>query len=196
MNCQAYVTRILFLVVLGTALAACGDDDDDAPAAAQATQTAATSTESAATPAGGGGGAQNSGSATLIIGGETWEFDSFSCAFGHDATQSNIFSFSSDSRGVHSTGARVQMQANIEDETGQGRFDGDGVIYEVFIDDIDDFENPSVSWRSFSGSGGETVITIDGDNLTAEGLFDDGLTDALETVPGTLAATCGSQSRR
>ncbi|MBW2380567.1 MAG: hypothetical protein JRG70_13620, partial [Deltaproteobacteria bacterium] len=42
---------------------------------------------------------------------------------------------------------------------------------------------------------GETVITIDGDHVTAEGLFDDLVTDdVFEQVPGTLDATCGSQT--
>jgi hypothetical protein len=143
---------------------------------------------SGGTPSGG------MGSATLTIGDETWEFDSFGCAFGHDATQSDIFSFSSNSFGEHSNGAGVQMQAGIEDDTGQGRYEGEGVIYSIDINDIDDFENPSVGWESRSSD--ETVVTIDGDHITGEGLFDDLLTPEAEQVPGTLDGTCGSQSRR
>jgi len=149
--------------------------------------------------AGGSGGAPQGGmgSATLTIGDETWEFDSFECAFGHDATQSDVFSFSSNSFGEHSNGARVQMQADIEDDTGQGRYEGEGVIYTVYITDIEDSANPSVDWESTSrGSpgmpSGQTVVNIDGDHVTAEGLFDDQLTDDFEQVPGTLDGTCGS----
>jgi len=183
---------------------ACGGDDDsgstsapqsDAPADSNAADDDEDEAESQQ------GGPSGPGSASLTIGDETWEFDAFSCAFGHEATSSDIFSFSSDARGVHSSGARVQMQANIEDETGQGRYEGEGVLYEVHIDDIDDFDDPSVGWRStnsvgFTGASGDTVIRIDGDNLTAEGLFDSSLTDEFELEPGTLTATCGSQSRR
>lgn len=146
----------------------------------------------------GGAPAGDRGSATLAIGDESWEFASFSCAFGHDATRSDTFSFSSDARGEHSTGARVQMQANITD--GDGRYEGAGVDYEVYIADIQDFTNPAVKWSSpsdFRLAPRETVIRIDGDNLTAEGNFDDGLTEGVfEAVPGTLTAACGRQSIR
>ena len=132
------------------------------------------------------------GSATLTIGAATWEFDSFGCAFGHEATQSDVYSFSSNSFGEHE-GARVQMQANIRDTTGQGRFEGEDLRYEVFINDIDDFENPSIDWEMESADS----FVIDGDEVTVSGSFDDELTEMdQETVSGTLEATCGSQSRR
>lgn len=134
------------------------------------------------------------GSATLTIGAETWEFDSFACAFGYDATQTNLYVFSSTAFGEHSDGSQVQMQAEIEDDTGQERYEGDGVIYTVYINDIENFENPSVDWEA-RGPAAEIVVTIDGDRVTAEGVFDDLLTDLeVEQVPGTLDATCGNQS--
>lgn len=132
------------------------------------------------------------GNATLTIGDQTWEFASFVCAFGHDATQSDVYAFSSDSRGEHE-GATVQMQANIRDESGEGRFVGDGLTHEVYITDISDFENPSIDFQLSAPSG----IIIDGNDLTAEGLFDDELTPGeVEEIPGTLEATCGTASRR
>lgn len=132
------------------------------------------------------------GSATLTIGDQTWEFTSFVCAFGHEATSSDVYSFSSDSRGEHE-GAAVQMQANIRDESGEGRFEGDGLTHEVFITDISDFENPSIDFQLSAPSG----IIIDGNDLRAEGLFDDELTPGeIEEIPGTLVATCGTASRR
>ena len=131
------------------------------------------------------------GSATLTIGDQTWEFDSFVCAFGHEATSSDVYSFSSDSRGEHE-GAAVQMQANIRDDSGEGRYEGDGLTHDVFITDITDFENPSIDFQFFGPSG----IVIDGNTVTAEGLFDDALTDEIEEIPGTLDAACGTASRR
>ena len=131
------------------------------------------------------------GSATLTIGDQTWEFDSFLCAFGHEATQSDTYSFSSDTRGDHE-GARVQVQANIADPSGQGRFEGPDLTHQVYIQDVSDFENPSIHFEFNAPEG----ITIVGDSLTAEGLFDDGLTDTREDIPGTLEATCGDGSRR
>jgi hypothetical protein len=151
---------------------------------------------------GGGGGAYR-GEATLTIGSEVWEFDNFGCAFGHDATQSDRYSFSSSSTGTHSTGARVQMQAEIQDPTTQGRYEGEGVLFTVYINDIEDFENPAVDFESTTegfgrqGESGMTMITLDGDNVTATGLFDDRLTVGDFTqVAGTLEARCGDQSRR
>ena len=38
------------------------------------------------------------------------------------------------------------MKANIRDASGEGRFEGPDLTHEVYIEDIDDFENPSISW--------------------------------------------------
>ena len=68
--------------------------------------------------------------------------------------------------------------------------------HNISFDDIDDFENQSVSWSSFDdvtgfmGNGTITVITIDGKNIHGEGDFDDGTTDEIEAVPGTLDVIC------
>lgn len=133
----------------------------------------------------------NPGHATLTIGDQTWEFDSFVCAFGHDATQSDVFSFSSDTRGEHE-GAQVQVQANIRDESGEGRFEGADLVHQVYIQDVSDFNNPSIHFEFNSPTG----IQIDGNDLFAEGLFDDELTTEAEEIPGNLEARCGDASVR
>jgi hypothetical protein len=186
---------------LALTLAACGGASstpaDNGPGVPGATDDNAEATAAATKGSGGGNQPAGAGSATLTIGDETWDFAGFMCAFGHEGTQSAVYSFSSNSFGTHSTGARVQMQANIRDESGQGRYEGDGIVYEISLDDIDDFENPSVSWSSsnselFPGAGsGEAVVQIDGKHVTAQGKFDDGRTDETEMVPGTLDGTCG-----
>lgn len=201
------LARWATVAVLGLALVACSSDSDDGDATTEATsggeaamtETAAAMTETAAASSGGGGDA---GHATLTIGDSTWEFDSFSCAFGHDATQSDVYAFSSDARGVDPSGSNVQFQVNIRDESGEGRFEGDGVVYEVDLQDISDFSNPKVGWSGTNGrasvfGGGVVTVTIDGDHVTASGGFDNTLTDGeFESVDGTLDATCGAQSRR
>jgi hypothetical protein len=143
----------------------------------------------AAPDAGGGGG--GGGHATLTIGTQTWEFDSFGCAIGLEQTGSQVYSFNSNSIGSPGGGARLQMQAEIRDDSGEGRLEGDGVVYLVYIQDIDDFENPSVYFESSSEYGGETTVTISGDQVNATGLFDDMLTDELVLTEGTLEGTCG-----
>ena len=136
----------------------------------------------------------NPGSATLTIGDETWEFDNFVCAFGHEATESDTFSFTTDSRGEFD-GVRVQMQVTIADDSGQGRFEGEGTSQRISFNDVSDFENPSIDWSMPREAG---AISIDGYEVTAEGLFEDQLMPLgdREGVPGTLEATCGDMSRR
>lgn len=143
-----------------------------------------------------GGSPAGSGSATLTIGDDTWEFDSFSCAFGYDATQSDVFSFSGSVTQEDSDGVLVQLSVDIMDDSGEERYEGVGVVYGVELDDIENFENPTVDWQA-RGPADEIVVRIDGNQVTAEGTFDDGLTELqLEEVPGTLNATCGNQSIR
>ena len=132
------------------------------------------------------------GSATLTIGDEVWEFDNFVCAFGHENTQSDVYSFTSNSFGEHSDGTRVQMQANVRNESGDGRVEGDGLTHETFINDIEDFDNPAVDWEMNAPTG----LTIDGNFVSVAGEFDNGLTDGDDAVAGTLEAECGTTSRR
>ncbi len=132
------------------------------------------------------------GSATLTIGDEVWEFDSFDCAFGHENTESDVFSFTSNSFGEHSDGTRVQMQANIWDDSGQGRYEGADLTHETSINDIEDFENPVVDWNMSAPTG----VTLNGDLVSVAGEFDNALTDEVEAVPGTLEAECSTTSRR
>lgn len=82
------------------------------------------------------------------------------------------------------------------DDSGQERLEGEGVIYEVYITDIEDFEDPAVDWEA-TGPADQIIVRIDGDQVTAEGEFDDLRTDLeIEAVLGTLDATCSNQSIR
>ncbi len=134
----------------------------------------------------------NPGSATLTIGDQTYQFDSFLCAFGHEATQSDTYSLSTSTFG-EIDGTRVQLSADIEDPLTQGRYEGEGVIHRIHVDDVSDFEDPSVSFQMRSAD----AIQVDGYHITAEGTFDDGLTEGQTAeIPGSLDATCSDQSRR
>lgn len=131
-----------------------------------------------------------SGRATLTIGDETWEFEGFVCAIGFANTESEVFSLSTNAFGVHSDGTRVQMQADIWDNSGEDRITGPDLDHSVSLDDIEDFDNPVVSWEMINESG----IVMDGNKLTAEGLFSDGASGQRE-IPGRLDAECGLGSR-
>jgi hypothetical protein len=131
------------------------------------------------------------GFATLTIGDQVWEFDSFECAFGHENTESAVYAFTSNAFGEHSDGTRVQMQANIRDESGEGRLEGDGLTHEVFINDIEDFDNPVVGWDLNA----PMAITIDGIAVSAEGTFTDKTSNGGGDLEGTLVAECSATSR-
>lgn len=122
----------------------------------------------------GGGGAE------LTVDGETWTFDSVVCAFGPDeiGDEDAEFVLSAISDGL-------QLYVSI-----------DGFGHSVTIDDIDDFEDPSVAWAaggpvaSLTGDG-EEFVEIDGEQVRAQTEFRD-MRDEMSatTAPGTLEATC------
>lgn len=133
-----------------------------------------------------------SGSATLVVGDTTYEFDSFVCAFGYDNTESETFSFSSNYIG-EIDGVRVQMQLDVEDPTGGDQLMGDAVTQSIHVDDIEDFENPAISLSS-----AQLTATFNGDDIAAEGTFWDAVNDPgrAAELPGSFTATCGAGSRR
>ena len=94
--------------------------------------------------------AQGGGSATLTAGGQTWTFDRVLCGFGEEeiGQEGAEFVLSSIQDGL-------QLYISIDEF---GHF--------VSVDDIEDFENPSVS-LSNDGAAGE-FITLDGKDVSGE----------------------------
>lgn len=123
--------------------------------------------------------AEGGGSATLTVGGETWEFDSVLCAFGPDE--------------IGQEGAEFVLSA-LQDGL-QLYVSIDSFGHSVTLDDIQDFENPSVGLSAdpftaqFLGNP-EEFIEVDGRDVSAEVAFDDTTTDDIEGTEGTLTATC------
>jgi hypothetical protein len=120
-------------------LPACGDDDGGSQPAASDTGGDADTGGDGSTTAGdqttAGGGPAGGGSATLTIGGETWTFDTVRCAVGEE-TQSDEWDFV-----LSAIQDGLQLSVDRGAETGQY---GDSIE----LDDIEDFENPSVSWSA------------------------------------------------
>lgn len=129
------------------------------------------------------------GSATLTIGDTTYEFASFLCAFGYESTESDRFVLSTSAM-VNVDGTQLQLSMDIDDPSGQGNFTGPDADHRVTLDDISDFDNPSVSWVLH----GTDIIEIDGYELSAAGTFTDS-TGAQPDTEGTLTATCSTTSR-
>jgi hypothetical protein len=107
-----------------------------------------------------------------VVGDMTYTFDSVLCAFGEDqiGQEGAEFNLSSIQEGM-------QMYASI-----------DSFGHSVSLDDIVNFEDPSVSLES--ARGGADFIVVDGKNITAETEFVDGTVDDFVTIPGTFTATC------
>ncbi|MCB1247080.1 MAG: hypothetical protein KDB69_07440 [Acidimicrobiia bacterium] len=175
---------------LALALVGCSSGSDDGTptdtGGDTGTQTTSAGGSDSTPPTGG-----NTGSATLTVDGNTYEFDNYYCFQGGANTGNERVSFSSGAMG-EVDGVRVQLDASIQDTNEGDAMDGAGTIQSVSLNDIEDFTNPSVSWEAVTGFFGEPawVIEYDGSTVHAEALFDDGLTDDLEELPGTLDATC------
>jgi len=189
------------LLVFGVLIAACSSDGDDGGNdgdGADATEPA--NGGDATEPAddgdgdgGGDGGSPGSGNATLTIGDESWSFDDVFCAFSPEESRNDRVSFTLAAFGETAEGVRIQLDATIQDPDEEGRYKGQGVIFSVSLDDVEDFENPSLGWLLLTGFFSEVdpVILVDGKNVTVDTIFDDALTDdVIEEVPGTLRATC------
>jgi hypothetical protein len=144
-----------------------------AQAAAEAAADAAAETLEAQQEAEGGG------SAVITVGDETWAFDSVLCAFGPDEIGQEGAEFV-----LSALQDGLQLYVSI-DEFG----------HYVSIDDIENFDDPSVSMTaddtaaSLNGAD-EFLVELDGKRATAEGFFIDYSTDGMEGTEGTLEATC------
>ena len=197
--------KLLAVLLLAATLSitgtACGGDDDSSdgvtPSSPNAESTGGGSAATAAPQSGSNdsqSGSQSSsgaGQATLTVGDQSWSFDGIYCAFGPEETQNKRVSFSSGAFG-EVDGSRVQLDASIQDTQEQGRYEGDGVIYSVSLNDVQNFQDPSIGWSSISGLGGgsATSFKINDKRVTVQTTFDNELTDELENVDGTLDMTC------
>lgn len=111
---------------------------------------------------------QSGGSATLTVGDETWTFDGVLCAFGEDE--------------IGQEGAEFVLSA-IADGV-QFYLDISSFGHMATINDIENFENPSVNWESE----GDDFIILSGKDASGESSFID--YDTMETADGSFEATC------
>jgi hypothetical protein len=156
--------------VLLTLAAACGGDDDDAQ-----------------TPGTNGDG---SGRAAVTVGDDTWELDGFLCWFndGENPDAASL-AFVGESFGTHD-GVTLWLDVIIWDDTGEHRLEGDGVRYEIVLEDSDDYDDPAVAWEADSEVGGGALV-VDGRRVTGEMVFVDFRPGAdSEGIPGSLDAVC------
>lgn len=126
-------------------------------------------------------GSFGSGAVTVTIDGRTLELQGFDCAFESSGVLNEGTIFGSNLFG-ELDGVRIQLQIDSYEDGGS----------QFTMDDIDDFENPSVSYSGQQG----IEVTIDGNDVHAEGLVVDNAQDAFPEVPMTFDASCGPGSLR
>jgi hypothetical protein len=122
-----------------------------------------------------------SGAATLTVGDRTFDFEGFQCAFESSGVLNDGTTLGTNLFG-EVDGAQIQMQIDVYDD-GTAQFT---------MDDIDDFENPSVSFIETT----DIAVTVDGDTVRAEGDVTDQASDTFDVVPMTFEGECGPGSIR
>lgn len=172
-----------FLVVIALAMvaAACGGSESSDPvdttagatpttaaAGSEGTQAPTTQAEQSDAPP----AANQSGGIVLTIGDQVWEFPTAQCAFynakaGEDGSEWNVSNVQDG----------LQVYVYVE-----------GSFEEVTIDDITNGGNPTVSWAA---AGDALSLTVDGDDIVAEGTFTDNVGGSAPTA-GKLEASCAS----
>ena len=113
---------------------------------------------------------QGGGAARLVVGDQEWTFDSVLCAFGENETGQPGAEFV-----LSSIQDGTQMYASIDSY-------GDSIS----LNDVQDFENPSVALSSV----GDEFIDLDGKTVTATADFVDGTGDGFTPISGAFEATC------
>ena len=181
---------LIVFIVMVLALAACSDDgstsdespvgdtvstttDDpvsDAPSEDEVANAAQETADEIAEDLESQQAAQGGGSAILVVGDQQWTFDAVLCAFGEDEIGQAGAEFV-----LSSIQGGLQMYVSI-----------DSFGHSVSLNDIEDFENPSVALSWFGDSG----INVDGKQVAAEVEMDDETSDSFETITGTFTATC------
>jgi hypothetical protein len=123
--------------------------------------------------------ASGGGGATLTVGDTTWTFDRVLCAFGPEEIGQEGAEFV-----LSSLQDGLQLYVSI-----------DSFGHSVSLDDVSDFQNPSVSlsaekFTAAANGSPEEFVEVNGNEVTSTALFLDGTTDDLEPNEGTLEATC------
>jgi hypothetical protein len=122
-----------------------------------------------------------SGAVTVTIDDRTFEFGGYQCGFESSGLLNEGTTFGSNLFG-EVDGVRIQLQIDSYDD-GTAQFT---------MDDIEDFDNPSVSYLESQG----ISVSIDGNDVHAEGLVTDQTQDTFPRVPMTFDGSCGPTSIR
>lgn len=117
---------------------------------------------------------QTGGSASLTIGDQAWDFDGVLCAFGPDE--------------IGQEGAEFVLSA-IADGV-QFYLSIDSFGHSASLNDIENFEEPTVSWEADPSQGEAEFISVEGKDISGEAAFVDYEAGLMEGVAGSFEATC------
>ncbi|PKQ25577.1 MAG: hypothetical protein CVT64_09150 [Actinobacteria bacterium HGW-Actinobacteria-4] len=179
---------------------ACGSPSDE-PAVADGFEVVTPDDESPGdneAPANGGAGNGGSGEVSLTIGDETWEFDNLLCVTGLEANESDVFAFVAYARGEAADGSRIEFLAEIGDNSGQGRLEGDGVVsyINLILFSGADPADGLTAETDLGWDGNTAVVTPDGGTVSGSGDFvqESEFGFGAPTTPGSFTGTCGADS--
>jgi len=155
------------------------DDPADVPSQENAAEQAQDLADELAESLEGQQAASGGGGATLTVGDTTWTFASVLCAFGPEEIGQEGAEFV-----LSSLQDGLQLYVSI-----------DSFGHSVSLDDVSDFQNPSVSlsaerFTAAANGAPEEFVEVNGKEVTSTALFLDGTTDDLEPIEGALEATC------
>ena len=190
-----WITHAVVLVAL--VVAACGGDDDQQPAADTTTTSAVpdettsapttegessgitttsapTTTQAEGSDPGGG-----TGTATVVIGDETWSFGQISLCGTPASPEKSAFA-------LIAKEGDWQLVAEVVDDTGEKRLEGAGVYDTITLQNNAD---PTQTWIANFEMLEEKFIVIDGPKVTADTSFD-AVTGLADDTPGSLDASC------
>lgn len=112
--------------------------------------------------------AEGGGHATFATKEQTWEFDTVMCSFGKDDDAEFVLTSIQDGLQLH-----VMISS---------------IGHTMSLNDVTDFENPSVSLSEFPTAG--EFLVVDGKNVTGEAPVYDSGDDTLTQIEATVEATC------
>ena len=118
---------------------------------------------------------------------ETWSLPTVACIWGGGTNPLTIAA----AEGLIGLDLRKpHLTVRIIDDSGGGRYEGEGVVYEVQF--TTGALSASALSRTATSVGGELTVSVAGSRVTAEGTFDDDQTnDVVEAIPGSVDADCG-----
>ncbi|AQP43543.1 hypothetical protein [Tessaracoccus flavus] len=117
---------------------------------------------------------QTGGSASVTIGDQTWDFDGVLCAFGPEEIGQEGAEFV-----LSAIGDGLQFYISVD---AMGQF--------VSLNDIENFEDPALSWEADQDASGEGFIQVDGKDVSGEATFIDYLSESWDEVEGSFEGSC------